>query len=164
MKFAIAHVATAGLALATGALPASASDIKTWYVYCDGNNRQGDYWAVFSENFWSHPLTEGYGHDVAAVAEAIFESQHNVQLDGCAGINFVDPRLAELSRRHTARLHEKMGDRVLYFRLPDEALPAERNAEAPVAVGLREVIEAAPKPADKAAEQQPTFAPRVPDR
>lgn len=123
MKFAITHLAAAGLALAAGASPASAADTRTWYVYCEGKTRQGVHSAVFSENFWSHPLTEGYDRDVAAAAKAFFESRHNVQLDGCAGVDFVDTRLAEHSRSRTAQLHEQMGDRVLYLRLPDEALP-----------------------------------------
>lgn len=121
MNLAATFAAAAGFALAVGASPASASDLKTWYVYCEGD-RQGDHLAVFSENFWSHPLTEGYGREVSTAAEAFFESRHDVQLDGCAGVNFVDHRLAEHSRSRTAQLHQKMGDRVLYFRLPDEAL------------------------------------------
>lgn len=123
MKFAITHLAAAGFALAAGASPASASDTRTWYVYCEGKTRQGEHAAVISENFWSHPLTESSGRDVATAAKAFFESRHNVQLDGCAGVSFVDTRLAEHSRSRTAQLHKKMGDRVLYFRLPDEALP-----------------------------------------
>lgn len=162
MKFAM-MVLAAGLALAAGGLPAKASDTKTWYAYCEGN-RQGDHWAVFSENLWPHPLTEGYGRDVATAAKVFFEARHNVQLDGCAGVNFVDASLAEHSRSRTAQLHRKMGDRVLYFRLPDEALPARRHVDAKVPVDLREVIDAVPQPAVDSAEPQPIFTPHRAER
>lgn len=132
MKFMITVLAATGLALVFSASPASSADnSKTWYVYCEGSE-QGDHWAVFSENFWPHPLTEGYGRKVASAAKAFFESRHDVRLEGCAGVNFVDSSLAEFSRRRTAQLHKKMGDRVFYFPLPDEALPIE--AQTPMNV------------------------------
>lgn len=120
MKPAPTILAAAAIALA--AVPAAAAEAKTWYVYCEGADK-GDHWAVFSENFWPHPLTEGYGREAGSAAKAFFEARHNVHLDGCAAVNFVDSSLAEHSRSRTAQLHKKMGDRVLYLPLPREALP-----------------------------------------
>lgn len=125
MKPAFTGLATAAaIAVASSVSPASSSDTKTWYVYCEGVD-QGDHWAVFSENFWPHPITEGYGRQVGSAAKAFFEARHDVRLDGCAAVNFVDTNLAQHSRNRTAQLHRKMGDRVLYFPLPRDALPVE---------------------------------------
>jgi len=146
MKPAFTGLATAAaIVLASSVSPATSSDTKTWYVYCEGAD-QGDHWAVFSENFWPHPMTEGYGRQVGSAAKAFFESRHDVRLEGCAAVNFVDTSLARHSRNRTAQLHEKMGDRVLYFPLPSDALPVEvRTVQA-------QVRSAAPEPASEPEE------------
>lgn len=144
MKIAITPLAVATLALVVSASPSVSADTKTWYVYCEGAG-QGDHWAVFSDNFWPHPATEGYGRRVGSAAKAFFEARHDVQLDGCAAVSFVEVSLAEHSRSRTAQLHKRMGDRVLYFPLPSEALPAEIAAlPAEVIVQTRVEPEAEP--------------------
>ena len=164
MKLAISGLAAATLAVLVSALPATSADTKTWYVYCEGNLRD-DHWAVFSENFWPHPLTEGYGRRVGSAAKAFFESRHDVQLEGCAAVNFVDFSLAEHSRSRTVQLHQSMGDRVFFFPLPREALPV---AVAPEPVAIRanvtRAIEDPATPAAKSPEAKPAFKPAESDR
>lgn len=124
MRTAAITLATALLAVAVSMPPATAADTRTWYVYCEGEAK-GAHWAVFSENFWPHPMTEGYGRMVGHAAKAFFEDRHDVTLAGCAAVNFVDTSVARHSRARTAQLHQRMGDRVMYFPLPSEALPEE---------------------------------------
>ena len=168
MKLAITSLAAAMLAVVVSASPATSADTKTWYVYCEGN-RQDDHWAVFSENFWPHPLTEGYGRRVSSAAKTFFEQRHDVKLEGCAAVSFVDFSLAEHSRSRTAQLHKSMGDRVYFFPLPSEALPAEvAAAPEPVAIrasASRPVEEpAGVAPAAKSPEPQRAFRPTKSDR
>ena len=168
MKFMMTIFAATGLALAFGASPASSADSKTWYVYCEGNNRD-DHWAVFSENFWPHPLTEGYGRQVASAAKAFFEARHDVRLEGCAGVNFVDFSLAEHSRSRTAQLHKKMGDRVFFFPLPDEARPVAAEAPRKVIVEVHAASDTSPTPGPaanlgKGSKPKTTFTPQRPER
>ena len=164
MNSMITALATAGLALAASASPASSSDAKTWYVYCEGNGH-GDHWAVFSENFWPHPVTEGYGRQVGSAAKAFFEARHNVRLEGCAAVNFVDFSLAEYSRSRTAQLHKKMGDRVFFFPLPDDALPTPMAVPVTITAGMRaEDTAVAHSAASKADEPAPVFTPKRVER
>ncbi len=164
MKFVITSFVAAGLALAASASPASSADTKTWYVYCEGNSH-GDHWVVFSENFWPHPMTEGYGRQVGSAAKAFFEAHHDLQLEGCAAVNFVDFSLAEYSRSRTARLHRKMGDRVFFFPLPDNALPVAVAKPAQIAVDMRPVdATAVARAAGKASEPSSAFTPQHVER
>lgn len=164
MKFAISSLAAVAAALVISASPATSAETKTWYVYCEGN-RQGDHWAVFSENFWPHPLTESYGREVGSAAKAFFESRHDVELEGCAAVNFVEPSLAQHSRSRTEQLHRRMGDRVYYFPLPSEALPAYYPVR-PVkpSADLSTASDPAPEPAVRAGEPRPVMSPRRADR
>jgi hypothetical protein len=166
MKFAAsvaASVAAAAAVLAFSASPAAPSDTKTWYVYCEGT-RQGDHWAVFSENFWPHPLTEGYGRRAGTAAKAFFESRHDLELDGCAAVNFIDASLAEHSRNRTAQLHKKMGDGVLYFPLPSEALPVDPPAATLVTLEVHRASEPEPAAPEQPAEAPEAMTPGAADR
>lgn len=124
-------VAVLGFGIAAPAADASEAEPKTWYVYCEGTGK-GAHWAVFSENFWPHPMTDGYGHRIGDAARSYFETHHEMSLEGCSGVNFVDPALARHSRDRTVQLHKKMGDSVYFFPLPTEKLDV---AEPQVALG-----------------------------
>ena len=166
MRVAVTTFAAAVAALAISATPATSDDAKTWYVYCEGAD-QSDHWAVFSENFWGHPITEGYGRRVSSAAKDFFETRHALQLEGCAAVNFVDHTLAEHSRNRTAQLHKSMGDRIFYFQFPREALPVDvAAAPAPVMV---DAAPANPRPEPtatpaKVTEPRPGLKPRRPER
>lgn len=157
----------AAFALVVSASAATSTEYKTWYVYCEGAN-QSEHWAVFSENFWGHPATEGYGRRVGSAAKDFFEARHDVRLEGCAAVNFVDFTLAEHSRNRTAQLHKSMGDRVFYFRLPDDALPTDvARASTPAAEVRTAVAQAkAAEPARSAApaEVRLPFTPKRSER
>ncbi len=136
MGMRVGLVAAAMGVLAASAQGGAAAEAKTWYVYCEGANADG-HWAVFSENFWPHPETADYGHRVGSAAKAFFEERHAVSLEGCAGVNFRDDGLAEHSRRTTAQLHRRMGDRVYFFPLPNEVLREDAVPDPEPAFALR---------------------------
>ena len=168
MKFLMTVFAATGIALVSGVSPASPADSKTWYVYCEGNDSSAN-WAVFSENFWPHPLTEGYGRQVASAAKAFFESRHGVRLEGCAGVSFAEFSLAEYSRSRTAKLHKKMGDRVFFFPLPDDARPVAPAAPMKLILEMPAASDTSgpPVPAanlGKGSKPTTTLAPQRPDR
>lgn len=149
------------LILGVGVHVASATEPKTWYVYCEGNSSQG-HWAVFSENFWPHPDSADYGRRVGSAAKAFFEARHDLSLEGCAGVNFRDDSLAEHSRRLTVRLHKRMGDRVYFFPLPRDALPDESPPVIAIAAEKAPATEAASLVERREAPRQwePYTAPR----
>ncbi len=123
----IRHGAAALAVLCATVQSAMATEPNTWYVYCEGAGA-ADHWAVFSENFWPHPETDGYARRVGSAAKAFFETRHDLALEGCAGVNFRDDSLAEHSRSFTVQLHRRLGDRVYFFPLPSEILPADAPA------------------------------------
>ncbi len=111
-----------GFCLIAGVVvPAHATETRTWYVYCEGT-RHGEHWAVFSENMWPHADTGRYGRAVASAAEAFIEREHNLPLQGCASVPFIDGVSAAHSRARTAKLHKRMGDKVYYVALPGRIL------------------------------------------
>lgn len=126
-------IAAAAIALGASAPAGLAAEATTWYVYCEGAGA-GGHWAVFSEDIWPHPETEDYGHRVGNAAKAFFEARHAVPLEGCAGVNFRDRDLAEHSRRTTAQLHRRMGDRVYFLALPNDVLQDATPAMPPLAL------------------------------
>ena len=132
MDSRIRHVVAAFLVLAAGTQEGGTTEPKTWYVYCEGGSVEG-HWAVFSENFWPHPDIADYGRLVGSAAKAFFESRHDLSLEGCAGVDFRDDSLAEHSRSLTVQLHERMGDRIYFLRLPAEVLPASAHAASALA-------------------------------
>ena len=94
---------------------------RTWYVYCEGYGH-GMHWAVFSQNMWPHDGSDNYARKVALRAEMFIEEKHDLPLQGCSGVNFLDMDQADHSRQRTELLHRKMGDQVHYFNLPADLL------------------------------------------
>ena len=142
MDFRIRHIAAGFILFGAGAGDGAAAEPRTWYVYCEGASPEG-HWAVFSENFWPHPEAADYGRRVGSAAKAFFEMRHDLALEGCAGVDFRDDRLAEHSRTLTVQLHRRMGDRIYFFRLPSDVLPVDGTptpiaAAAPVGEGVGE--------------------------
>lgn len=132
VRLVVAATIALGAGVGAGAPAGLAAEATTWYVYCEGASEDG-HWAVFSENIWPHPETEDYGHRVGNAAKAFFEKRHAVALEGCAGVNFRDDGLAEHSRKTTAQLHRRLGDRVYFFPLPNEVLQEDAALRASVA-------------------------------
>ena len=133
MRSRVGLVVAAILALGASTQAGAAAEARTWYVYCEGASAAG-HWAVFSENFWPHPESADYGHLVGSAAKAFFEKRHDVSLEGCTGVNFRDDSLAEHSRKLTAQLHRRMGDKVYFFPLPNEILPEDAPQDARIAL------------------------------
>lgn len=156
MHSLIRHLAASIVVFSAGTAIVRASEPNTWYAYCEGES-DGAHWAVFSQNFWPHPPTEGYGREVGMAAKAFFESRHAMSLEGCTGVDFVDTSLAEHSRARTALLHEQMGDRIYYFQLPAEALPRDAQVTAPV---LQPVDFHTAEPAQKAISEPTASQPK----
>jgi hypothetical protein len=164
MDSRIRHLVAAFLVLAAGTQDGGTTEPKTWYVYCEGGSAER-HWAVFSENFWPHPDIADYGRLVGSAAKAFFESRHDLQLDGCAAVNFIDASLAEHSRNRTAQLHRKMGDQVLYFPFPSNALPLDSLVVPTlVTLELQSAREPEPAAAEQPAEARDANVPSGPDR
>lgn len=119
-SMAIAIACMAGVAAFTSA--AQASDLKTWYVYCEGkvNGRSS---AIFSANVWPHQKSEAYRTALAAAAERYIATSPGTKLSGCAGVPFHDQTIAAYNRQKTAKLARGIGDAVFYVEVPVAALP-----------------------------------------
>jgi len=101
---------------------ARASDVKNWYVYCEGKVN-GKSSAIFSTNIWPHAETNAYQSALAAAAERYIAGSPGTKLSGCAGIPFHDQTIAAYNRDKTAKMVRRVGDTVYYVDLPERALP-----------------------------------------
>lgn len=110
----------AGAASLAGA--AQASDVRTWYVYCEGTVN-GKASAIFSTNVWSHAQSSSYQSALAAAAENYIAGSPGTKLSGCAGIAFFDQTIATYNRERTAEMARGVGDTVYYVDMPSQVLP-----------------------------------------
>ena len=101
---------------------AQASELKTWYIYCEGkvNGQQS---AIFSANIWPHEASSSYQSALAAAAESYIAGTPGTKLTGCAGIPFLDETIAVYNRKKTATMARGIGDTVYYVEMPPTVLP-----------------------------------------
>lgn len=110
----------AGAAAFAGA--AQASELKTWYIYCEGKVN-GKSSAIFSANVWPHAESRAYQTALAAAAERYIAGSPGTRLSGCAGIPFHDQTIAAHNRDKTAKMVRGIGDSVYYVEMPPRVLP-----------------------------------------
>lgn len=101
---------------------AQASELKTWYIYCEGKVN-GKPSAIFSNNVWAHAESSAYQSALAAAAERYIAGSPGTTLSGCAGIPFHDQTIAAYNRDKTASLARGVGDSVYYVEMPATVLP-----------------------------------------
>ena len=110
------------MGMAAIASAAQASDVKTWYIYCEAKV-DGKQSTIFSTNLWPHEASGTYRSALASAAESYIAGGSNMEMAGCAGIPFIDQTIAEYNRARTAELALGIGDSVYYVELPARVLP-----------------------------------------